>query len=48
MRAPLTAVDKWRQQLTRDQIARIEDVVRESEVGRRFVDTPSDHRERLP
>jgi hypothetical protein len=48
MRSPLTAVDKWRQQLTRDQIARIEDVVRESEVGRRFVDTPSDHRERLP
>jgi len=37
LRAPLTAVDKWRQQLTGDQIERIERVVSHSDIGRRFL-----------
>ena len=37
LRAPLTALDKWRQQLTGEQIDRIERVVSHSEIGRRFL-----------
>jgi hypothetical protein len=37
LRAPLTAVDKWRQQLTSEQIGKIERVVSHSEIGRRFL-----------
>ena len=39
LRAPLAAVDKWRQQLTSEQIGRIERVVNHSEIGRRFLAT---------
>ncbi|MGF1630400.1 MAG: sulfotransferase [Kiloniellaceae bacterium] len=37
MRAPLTALDKWREQLSNEQVERIEGVVRHSELGRRFL-----------
>lgn len=37
MRAPLTAIDKWRLQLSNEQVERIEGVVRHSELGRRFL-----------
>lgn len=41
LRSPLTAVDKWRHQLTAEQVTRIERIVCHSEVGRWFFDRAS-------
>jgi hypothetical protein len=38
MRSPASAVDKWREQLSPEQIGRIERIVAHSEVGRRFLE----------
>lgn len=37
LRPPLTSLDKWREQLSGEQIARIERVISHSEIGRRFL-----------
>ena len=37
VRSPLSAMDKWRDQLLSEQIARIERIVCHAELGRRFL-----------
>lgn len=38
VRSPASALDKWREQLSAEQVARIERIVAHSEIGRRFLD----------
>ncbi len=40
VRPPLAALDKWRDQLSSEQIAWIEPIVCHAEVGRRFFEGP--------
>ncbi len=40
VRPPLAALDKWRDQLSSEQIARIERIVCHAEIGRRFFEGP--------
>lgn len=47
MRSPVTSLDKWRDQLSGEQIERIERMVRHSEIGRRFVGTGSEREEQV-
>jgi len=47
MRAPLASLDKWRSQLSGEQIERIERLVSLSELGRRFLDAGDTRKERV-
>lgn len=38
MRSPISAIDKWRERLSGEQIRKIEDIVSHSEVGRHFLE----------
>ena len=46
MRSPVTSLDKWRDQLSGEQIERIERMISRSDIGRRFVDGADAKKER--